>query len=145
MKTAIFTGSFDPFTIGHKDIADRAKDLFDELVIGIGYNEHKHYMYPLEERVKAIEELYKYDLNVRVEAYDDLTVDFAERHNADCIVKGVRSIKDFEYEREQAEINRKLSGIETVLLLASPGMESISSSMVRELSHFGKDVSEFIP
>ncbi|MDO5446185.1 MAG: pantetheine-phosphate adenylyltransferase [Prevotellaceae bacterium] len=145
MKTAIFTGSFDPFTIGHKDIADRAKDLFDELVIGIGYNEHKQYMFPVEERVKAIEELYKYDLNVRVEAYDDLTVDFAQRHNADCIIKGVRSVKDFEYEREQAEINRQLSGIETVLLLANPGLECVSSSMVRELIHFDKDASEYIP
>lgn len=145
MKTAIFTGTFDPFTIGHKDIVDRAKDLCDELIIGIGCNERKQCMYSLEDRVKAIEDLYKYDLNVRVETYHDLTVDFAERQNADCIIKGVRSVKDFEYEREQAEINHKLSGIETIILFARPGLECVSSSMVKELMHFGKDVSEFIP
>ena len=145
MKTAVFTGSFDPFTIGHKNIADRAKDLCEELVIGIGYNQRKEYMFSLEERVRAIEELFKYDLNVRVETYDDLTVDFARRQNADCIIRGVRSVKDFEYEREQAEINYRLSGIETVLLLAQPGLECVSSSMVKELMHFDKDVSEYLP
>ena len=141
----IFTGSFDPFTIGHKSIADRALDLCDELVIGIGYNERKEYMYSLDERIDAIRRLYKYELRVRVETYDDLTVDFAKRQNANFIVRGVRSVKDFEYEREQAEINRRLSGIETILLFAEPGMECVSSTMVKELMHFGKDVSEYLP
>lgn len=145
MKTAIFAGSFDPFTIGHKDIADRAKALCDELIIAIGHNEHKQYMLSLDERVKVIRDLYKYDLNVRVETYDDLTADFAQRMNADCIIKGVRSVKDFEYEREQAEINFNLTGIETVILFARPGLECVSSTVVRELIHFGKDVSDYIP
>lgn len=145
MKTAVFTGSFDPFTIGHKNIADRALKLCDELVIGIGYNEHKEYMFTLEERVEAIKKIYKYNLNVRVETYDDLTVDFAQRQNADCIIRSIRSIKDFEYEREQADINFQLSGIETVLLFAQPELEHISSTVVKELMHFDKDVSQFLP
>lgn len=145
MKTAVFTGSFDPFTIGHKNIADRALKLCDELVIGIGYNEHKEYMFTLEERVEAIKRIYKYNLNVRVETYDDLTVDFAQRQNADCIIRSIRSIKDFEYEREQADINFQLSGIETVLLFAQPELEHISSTVVKELMHFDKDVSQFLP
>ena len=145
MKTVVFTGSFDPFTIGHKDIADRAKSLCEELVIGIGCNQCKDYMLSLEERVKTIEELFKYDLNVRVETYDDLTVDFARRQNADCIIRGVRSVKDYEYERQQAEINRRLSGIETVLLFARPELEYVSSSMVKELMSYDKDISDFIP
>ncbi len=145
MKTAVFTGSFDPFTIGHKNIVDRALNLCDELVIGIGYNEHKEYMFTLEERVDAIKRIYKYNLNVRVETYDDLTVDFAQRQNADCIIRSIRSVKDFEYEREQADINFQLSGIETVLLFAQPELEHISSTVVKELMHFGKDVSQFLP
>lgn len=145
MKTAVFTGSFDPFTIGHKNIADRALKLCDELVIGIGYNEHKEYMFTLKERVEAIKRIYKYNLNVRVETYDDLTVDFAQRQNADCIIRSIRSVKDFEYEREQADINFQLSGIETVLLFAQPELEHISSTVVKELMHFDKDVSQFLP
>lgn len=145
MKIAVFTGSFDPFTIGHKNIADRALKLCEELVIGIGYNEHKQYMFTLEERVEAIKRIYKYNLNVRVETYDDLTVDFAKRQNADCIIRSIRSVKDFEYEREQADMNFQLSGIETVLLFAQPELEHISSTIVKELIHFGKDVSEYLP
>lgn len=145
MKTAVFTGSFDPFTIGHKNIVDRALNLCDELVIGIGYNENKEYMFTLEERIEAIKKIYKYNLNVRVEAYDDLTVDFAQRQNADCIIRSIRSVKDFEYEREQADINFQLSGIETILLFAQPELEHISSTVVKELMHFGKDVSQFLP
>ncbi|MDO4801669.1 MAG: pantetheine-phosphate adenylyltransferase, partial [Prevotellaceae bacterium] len=137
MKTAVFTGSFDPFTIGHKNIVDRALNLCDELVIGIGYNENKEYMFTLEERIEAIKKIYKYNLNVRVEAYDDLTVDFAQRQNADCIIRSIRSVKDFEYEREQADINFQLSGIETILLFAQPELEHISSTVVKELMHFG--------
>ena len=145
MNTGIFVGSFDPFTIGHDSIVRRALPLFDRLVIGVGYNERKKYMYSAEVRVQAITSLYS-DINaVSVKAYNDLTIDFARREGARFIVKGVRSIKDFEYEREQADINLRLSGIDTILFYALPGMESVSSSMVRELMHFGKDVSEFLP
>ncbi len=145
MKTGIFVGTFDPFTIGHDSIVRRALPLFDQLVIGVGYNEHKQTMASIEERVEAIKSLYACEPKISVEAYSDLTVDFASRVHAQYIIKGVRSVKDFEYEREQADVNRQLTGIETLLLFAEPHLASISSSVVRELKHFGKDVTSFLP
>ncbi len=145
MRTGIFVGSFDPFTIGHDSIVRRALPLFDHIVIGVGVNERKKYMYSANERTKAIATLYKDEPKIEVREYDDLTADFAKRENAQYIIKGVRSIKDFEYEREQADINKQLCGIETILLYAEPQYESVSSSMVRELIHFGKDVNRFLP
>lgn len=144
-RTGIFVGSFDPFTIGHDSVVRRAVKLFDRLVIGVGVNESKRYMLPAEERVEAIRQLYSGDERISVEQYSDLTVDFARRMGAEFIVKGVRSVKDFEFERDQADINRRLTGIETVLLYAEPGMDCISSSVVRELTHFGRDCSMFLP
>lgn len=144
-RTGIFVGSFDPFTIGHDSIVRRAVGLFDRLVIGVGVNEGKHYMLSADERVEAIRSLYAGDERISVERYNDLTVDFARRVDAQFIVKGVRSVKDFEFERAQADINRRLTGVETVLLYAEPGLDSVSSSVVRELKHFGRDVSMFLP
>ena len=145
MKTGIFVGTFDPFTIGHDSIVRRALPLFDQLVIGVGFNERKQTMFSVEERVEAIRSLYANEPKISVESYSDLTVDFASRMQAQYIIKGVRSVKDFEYEREQADVNRQLTGIETLLLLAEPQLASISSSVVRELKHFGKDIDEFLP
>ena len=145
MATAIFTGSFDPFTIGHAAIVKQALPLFDRIVIGVGVNGNKTCMYDPQTRVEAIARLYAGEAKVEVRQYDDLTVDFARREGAHYIIKGVRSVKDYEYERDQADINRMLDGVETVLFLASPGMEGISSSMVRELMRFGKDASRFLP
>ena len=143
--TGIFTGSFDPYTIGHDDILRRALPLFDHIVIGIGVNERKSYMQSAEERMKTIKAIYADEPKVEVKTYNDLTIDFARRENASNIIKGVRSVKDFEYERDQADINRQLSGIETLLLYADPRYSAVSSSMVRELIHFGQDVSRFLP
>ena len=143
--TAIFTGSFDPFTIGHDDIVRRALPLFSRIVIGVGVNERKQYMLSAEERCAAIRRIYASEPKVEVKTYSDLTVDFARREGAAYIIKGVRSVKDFEYEREQADINRQLSGVETLLLYAAPPLSSVSSSMVRELIHFGQDVSRYLP
>ena len=145
MKTGIFVGSFDPFTVGHDDIVRRALPLFDRIVIGVGFNERKQYMYTQEERVGAIARLYADEPKIAVKVYNDLTVDFARREGAAYIIKGVRSIKDFEYEREQADINRQIGGVETLLLYADARYASVSSSMVRELLHFGQDVSGFLP
>ena len=145
MKTALFTGSFDPFTIGHADIVKRVLPLFDRLVIGVGVNERKQCRQSADERVAAIRKIYTDAPSVSVVAYSDLTIDLARREQADVIVRGVRSVKDFEYERVQAEMNRRLSGIETLLLFADPQFSSISSGILRELEHFGRDISEFVP
>ncbi len=144
MRIGIFTGSFDPFTVGHDDIVRRALPLFDKIVIGVGVNERKQYMQPTEERVAHIASVYCDEPRIEVRSYSDLTVDFSRREGARYIIKGVRSVKDFEYEREQADINRQIGGVETVFLFADPRYASVSSSMVRELIHFGKDVKEFV-
>lgn len=144
-KTAIFPGSFDPFTVGHASIVERGLPLFDEIVIGVGINENKRALYTPEERVRAIAELYAGEPRIRVVAYDDLTIDLARREGAGFILRGLRSVKDFEYERDIANMNQRLSGIETVLLFTEPHYSSISSSVVRELIAFGKDVTDFLP
>ena len=144
-KIAIFPGSFDPFTVGHASIVERGLPLFDEIVIGVGVNENKRALYSSNRRVEAISRLYAHEPRVRVEAYDDLTVDFARRCGASFILRGLRSVKDFEYERDIANMNHRLTGIETVLLFTEPHYSSISSSVVRELIAFGKDVRDFLP
>ena len=145
MNKGLFVGSFDPFTIGHDSIVRRALPLFDHIIIGVGVNERKKYMLDAEERVGRIKRLYADEPKIEVKAYSDLTIDFARREQATYIIKGVRSVKDFEYEREQADVNRLLSGVETIFLYAEPQLSSISSSMVRELQHFGRDISKFLP
>ena len=144
-QTALFVGSFDPFTIGHADIVDRTLKLFGRVVIGVGINPEKHYMQTAEERINAIKSLYEGDTRVRVISFNDLAVDLAQREKANFIVKGVRSVKDFEYEREQAELNRRMTGIETILLYADPSLAAISSSAVRQLAYFNKDTSWMLP
>ena len=146
MKTGIFVGTFDPFTIGHNSIVRRALPLFDRLVIGVvGDNVNKPNMRPVEERIKSITELYQDQPAIEVKPYFGLAMDFARSEGAQFIVKGVRSVTDFEYEQWQADFNRRLGGIETILLYTEPELASVSSSALRELSHFGVDVSEFLP
>ena len=145
-RIALFPGSFDPFTKGHKNIVERTlQSVADTVIIAIGNNCEKKCMQAMDERVEGIQRVFKGNDKVRVVAYEGLTIDFAKSVNADFIVRGVRSIKDFEYEREIAEVNRKLSGIETILLYTEPEYASISSSIVRELMSYGKDVSQFLP
>ncbi|MBP3767578.1 MAG: pantetheine-phosphate adenylyltransferase [Prevotella sp.] len=148
MKTGVFVGSFNPFTIGHHSIVTRALPLFDRLVIGVvGDQVNKPDMPTAEERMASIKALYQDESRIEVKPYYGLAIDFARQEGAHFIIKGVRSVKDFEYEREQADINRQISGgtVETLLLFAEPQLSAISSSMVRELQHFGVDVSEFMP
>jgi len=145
MRIAIFPGSFDPFTIGHASIVRRGLEMFDKIVIGVGYNTNKRSFLTPEERVAAIEKVYASEARVKVVAYDDLTADLARREQARFVLRGIRSVKDFEYERDIAGINHRLSGVETVLLFTEPHYADISSTIVRELLAFGKDVSEFFP
>lgn len=145
MKTGLFAGTFDPFTIGHASVVRRALQLFDRVVVAVGVNDAKHPETTAQQRVEAIRSLYADDERVTVVAYSGLTVDVAREHGAAFIVKGVRSVRDYESEREQAEVNRRLAGIDTVLLMAEPGLEAVSSSTVRSLRSFGRDVSEFLP
>jgi len=145
MNKAVFPGSFDPFTIGHADLMERGLKLFDEVIIAVGYNEHKAGWLPVEERVRALRAYYADTAGVTVESYNDLTVDFAIRHETGFILRGVRCIKDYEYEAGIADINKKLTGIETVILLSDPNMSAISSSAIRELHHFGRDITPWLP
>ena len=145
MRIGLFTGTFDPFTIGHKSIVDRALPLFDKLIIAVALSNSKNTSSEIEKRVDDIKSIYEGIDNIEVKSYSDLTIDMAKRENAQFIVRGVRSVIDFEYEREQADVNHLLSGIETILLFSEPNLSSVSSSMVRELESFGKDVSEFLP
>lgn len=144
-KIAIFPGSFDPFTVGHDSIVKRGLPLFDEIVIGVGINDRKRPLYPTESRVQFISELYRDEPRIKVMSYDDLTIDLAKRIGAQFILRGLRSVKDFEYERDVAAMNKKLGGVETVLLLTEPQHAAISSSVVRELISYGRDVSRFLP
>ena len=145
MRTAIFPGSFDPFTIGHYDIVKRALPLFDEIVIGVGVNAQKQPLFTTEERVSAIQKAFENEAKVRVQTYDSLTVNFAKEVNATFMLRGVRSTIDFEYEKAFAEANKQLSGIETVLMLTKPEYEHISSSLVRDLYNHGKDITPYLP
>lgn len=145
MKRAIFPGTFDPFTIGHYSVVKRALTFMDEIIIGIGINDSKRTWFPTDKRVEMVKKLYAGEPRVRVEAYDNLTVDFAIQHDAGFIIRGIRTVRDFEYEETIADINRKLAGIETILLFTEPELTSVSSTIVRELLHYGKDVTPFLP
>lgn len=145
MKVAIFPGSFDPFTVGHASIVERGLPMFDRIVIGVGVNDSKRCLLTSEQRVEAISQLYADEPRIKVVAYNDLTVDLVRREGAQFILRGLRSVKDFEYERDIAAMNNRLSGVETVLLFTEANYSDISSSVVRELIAFGKDVSDFLP
>ena len=142
---AFYCGSFDPFTIGHKSIADRALKIFGEIIIGIGYNESKTNEYSIEDRIMKIQQIYSHNPAVTVFAYSGLTAEVALENGAGVLVRGVRNGIDFEKEKELADINLEVFGIPTVMIPAEPQYSYVSSSMVRELTHFGYDASRYIP
>ncbi|MDR1884466.1 MAG: pantetheine-phosphate adenylyltransferase [Prevotella sp.] len=144
-KKAVFPGTFDPFTTGHHSLVKRFLALVDEIVIAIGRNDAKKSYFSPERRIEMIRSLYKDETRISVETYDCLTVDFAKAVNAGFIVRGIRSVNDFEYEKTIADINRNISGIETLILFTEPEFAYVSSSIVRELLRFGHDASEFVP
>lgn len=145
MRRAVFPGSFDPLTLGHYDIIKRGITLFDELLIAIGVNADKKYMFSLEERKKFCEEAFKDEPKIKVVTYEGLTVDFCKKVNADFILRGLRNPADFEFEKAIAHTNRKLSEIETVFLLTSSGKSYISSSIVRDVIRNGGDYTGLVP
>lgn len=145
MTRAIFPGTFDPFTIGHASVVKRALTFVDEIVIGIGINDNKNTHFPVEKREQTIRGYYQDNPRVSVQSYDCLTIDFARQIDANLIIRGIRTVKDFEYEETIADINRKLTGIETILLFTEPELTCVSSTIVRELLRYGKDVSMFLP
>lgn len=145
MTKAIFPGTFDPFTIGHESIVRRALSFIDEVIIAIGINEQKHSLFPIEKREQMIRDFYKNEPRVKVMSYSNLTIDFAREVGANLILRGIRTVKDFEYEETISDINRKLGGVETILLFTEPELTSISSTIVRELMKYGKDITQFIP
>nr|WP_299345628.1 pantetheine-phosphate adenylyltransferase [Allomuricauda sp.] len=145
MRRAIFPGSFDPLTLGHYDIIKRGVTLFDELLIAIGINADKQYMFTLEERTQFIEEAFKDEPKIKVVTYKGLTVDFCKKVDANFILRGLRNPADFEFEKAIAHTNRKLSEIETVFLLTSSGKSYISSSIVRDVIRNGGDYTGLVP
>ena len=145
MRIAIFPGTYDPFTVGHDALVRRALSIVDELYIAIGINTEKRTMLTLDERMQRIAALYKDEPRIHVVSYEGLTTDFAQSIGAQFIIRGVRNTIDFEYERNIADTNRMLTGIDTLLLISEPEYAVISSSMVRELAHFGKDIKPFLP
>lgn len=145
MRRALFPGSFDPLTLGHYDIIQRGVTLFDELVIAIGINADKQYMFSLEDRINFIKEAFKDEPKIKVTTYKGMTVDFCKEINANFILRGLRNPADFEFEKAIAHTNRKLSEIETVFLLTSSGKSYISSSIVRDVIRNGGDYTGLVP
>ncbi len=144
-KTAVFPGSFDPLTLGHTDIIDRGIPLFDEIIIAIGTNSSKNYMFSLEERKKFIEKTYAHEPKVKVDTYQGLTIDYCNKVGSQFILRGLRNPADFEFEKAIAQTNRKMSEIETVFLLTSADTSYISSSIVRDILGNKGDISMFVP
>ena len=145
MKRAVFPGSFDPITLGHLDIIERSIPLFDEIIIGVGTNSEKKYMFPLKKRMAFIEETFSQYNNISVSQYEGLTIEFCKKIQADFIIRGLRNPADFEFEKAIAHTNRKLSGIETVFLLTAAKTSFISSSIVREIISNQGDYTQLVP
>ena len=144
-KKALFPGTFDPFTIGHHSLIKRSLNLMDEIVIAIGINDSKQTYFSLDKRIEMIQSLYIDEPRVTVDTYNCLTVDYAEEVGANFILRGIRSVNDFEYEKTIADMNRNISGIETFILFTEPEFTHISSTIVRELLRYKHDVSKFVP
>ncbi|MDD3078532.1 MAG: pantetheine-phosphate adenylyltransferase [Paludibacter sp.] len=145
MKRAIFPGTFDPFTIGHYSIVMRGLELFDEIVIGVGINQSKRTLFSVEKRLEIIRQAFIDEPRVKVMSYNSLTVDFAQLVDARFVLRGLRSVGDFEYERTIGDTNHILTGIETVILFTEARYAHISSTVARDLISYGKDITDFLP
>ncbi|MGY8887024.1 MAG: pantetheine-phosphate adenylyltransferase [Flavobacteriales bacterium] len=145
MRRAVFPGSFDPITLGHLNIIERALPLFDEIIIAIGVNAEKKYMWSLEERTAFIEKTFTKEAKIKVKTYTGLTVHFCKTEKADFILRGLRNTSDFNYEQSIAQTNAAMEGIESIFLVASPAIAHISSSIVRDVQRNGGNISEMVP
>jgi pantetheine-phosphate adenylyltransferase len=145
-RICLFPGTFDPITLGHTDIIDRSLDLFDEIVVGIGVNSAKTPMFSLEQRMQWIREIYSHTPKVKVISYEGLTIKTCKEVNANFILRGIRSIGDFEYEKAIADVNRMMdSSIETIFLSCSPRYSTLASTLVRDVLRYGGDASQLLP
>ena len=145
-KIALFPGSFDPFTVGHKSLVDRALPLFDKIIIGVGINHEKANFFPIEKRIQWINDLFKDESRIEVMTYEGLTVDFCDHVNAGYLLRGLRTSADFEFERAIGQTNKAIHPkIETIFLLTHPEHTFISSSIVRDVYKHGGDISSFLP
>jgi len=145
-KTAIFPGSFSPFTLGHKSMVDRSLPLFDKIIIAIGINAEKNEYFSIEEREGWIKEIYKNNTKIEVQFYEGLTVDFCEKVNAKYILRGLRDSHDFKYEKNIAQVNKNLNPeVETIFIITPPEISHISSTIIRDIIKNGGDVSQFLP
>ena len=144
-RIAFFAGSFDPFTVGHESVVMRGLTLFDRIVIGIGINADKPQTSDIDARVAGILEVFGDDPRIEVEPYSDLTWEAARRLGCTHLLRGARTVADFEYERPMADANRNLSGLETVILFTLPEHTFVSSSLIRDLQRHAADVTEFLP
>ena len=145
-RIAVFPGSFDPVTLGHIDIIERALPLFDRIIIAVGKNARKQGFFSLEKRNKWLQEIYGANKSIEIHSYEGLTVDFCILHNARFILRGLRSVPDYEYEKVIAQTNRTLApGIETVFFLSAPAYAHISSTMVKEVLLHKGDISQMVP
>jgi pantetheine-phosphate adenylyltransferase len=146
-KIALFPGSFDPFTKGHEDIVLRGLQMFDEIIISIGYNSQKSNRYfPIDVMIGHIQNTFKDQPAIKVYTYAELTAEFAKRHKAKFLLRGIRNTTDYEYENSIAQVNRKLySDLESVFLITSPQFAWISSSIIRDVHRYGGNVNDFLP
>lgn len=145
-KIAVFPGSFDPFTLGHYAIVNKALPLFDSIILAIGVNSSKTYFFPLQKRMEALQTLFKNNLKIKVENYEGLTVNFCQKVKAQFILRGLRTAADFEFERTIANMNFEMNNtIETVFFIAEPKHSGISSTVVREILKHKGNVTKFLP
>lgn len=145
MKRAVFPGSFDPITLGHMDIIERGLTLFDEIIVAIGSNADKKYMWSIEERIKYIEKAFEGNPKIKVASYKGLTVDFCKSVDAKFLLRGLRNSLDFSYEKSIAQNNTKLAGVESIFLVCSPEVSHISSTIVRDIARNKGDYSNLVP
>lgn len=146
MKTVIFPGTFDPITLGHVDLVERAAKLFDKVILAIASSEKKQPLFSLDQRIALCDQTFSHLNNIEAKGFNGLLVEFANQHDSHIVLRGTRTIADFEYELQLANMNRAMSpGFETVFLNALPALSHISSSLVREISALGGDVKAFVP